>query len=127
MGRMSLSIYMKGDYEDFHALKASEKQSQTNPISVSPQHCWGLKANLKKQSQFVPNDIYARAFLKRVYGNMPASRAEKNKAKQSQTKPISVPATGFIVYNPLDTGCRILGVRRVSRNFESRIEIREYD
>jgi len=33
MGKMSLSIYMKGDYEEFHALKAEQKQSQSNPIS----------------------------------------------------------------------------------------------
>ena len=29
MGKMSLSIYMKGDYEEFHALKATKKQSQS--------------------------------------------------------------------------------------------------
>jgi len=28
MGRMVVSIYMKGDYEEFHALKAAKKQSQ---------------------------------------------------------------------------------------------------
>jgi len=33
---MSLSIYMKGDYEEFHALRRQKnkaKQSQTKPIS----------------------------------------------------------------------------------------------
>jgi len=28
MGKMSLSVYVKGGYEDFHALKAAKKQSQ---------------------------------------------------------------------------------------------------
>jgi len=28
MGKMSLSFYMKGDYEEFHALEAAKKQSQ---------------------------------------------------------------------------------------------------
>jgi hypothetical protein len=32
MGKIGLSIYMKGYYEEFHALKAAEKQSQTKPI-----------------------------------------------------------------------------------------------
>jgi hypothetical protein len=51
----------------------------------------------------------------------------RSRKKQSQSKPISVPATRFIVYNPLDDGCRILDARRVSRNSESRIENRDYD
>jgi len=36
MGKMTLSVYMKGDYEEFHALrwrKNKAKQSQTKPIS----------------------------------------------------------------------------------------------
>jgi len=28
----------------------TKKQTQSNPIYVSPQHCWGLKTNLKKQA-----------------------------------------------------------------------------
>ena len=31
MGKMILSIYMEGNYEEIHALKAAEKQSQTKP------------------------------------------------------------------------------------------------
>jgi hypothetical protein len=34
-----------------------EKQSQSNPILFSPQHCWGLKTYLKKQSQFTPKGV----------------------------------------------------------------------
>ena len=71
MGRMSLSIYMKGDYEDFHALwrrefKAKQSQfaweaepAQAIPIPINdnrdeaatrPAHLKGY--GLKKQSQF---------------------------------------------------------------------------
>jgi hypothetical protein len=32
MGKISLSIYMKGNYEEFYALKPSKKQSQSKPI-----------------------------------------------------------------------------------------------
>jgi hypothetical protein len=31
--KIGLRPYMKGDYEEFHALKAAKKQSQTKPIS----------------------------------------------------------------------------------------------
>ena len=36
----------------FRRQKTNPIQTQTNPISVSPQHCWGLKGYLKKQSQY---------------------------------------------------------------------------
>jgi len=48
---MNVKVYVKKDYEENHASKTAKKQSQTNPIPVSPQHCWGLKPKLKKQSQ----------------------------------------------------------------------------
>ena len=46
MGRMSLSIYIKGVYEEFHALRREKNKAN----SVSPQTCAG--GGLKKQSQF---------------------------------------------------------------------------
>jgi len=36
----------------------AKKQSQSKPILFSPQIFWGLKTNLKKQSQFRDNDSY---------------------------------------------------------------------
>ena len=30
---MSLSIYIKGDYEEFHALKATKNKANSKPIS----------------------------------------------------------------------------------------------
>jgi len=47
------------------------------------------KGDLKKQSQFAPAENDAKSFLKGDYDNKPAGGAEENKAKQSQTKPIS--------------------------------------
>jgi len=32
MAEMNVNVYRKGDYVDFCALKASEKQSQSKPI-----------------------------------------------------------------------------------------------
>jgi len=31
MGKMSVSVYMEGIYEEFYALRAAKKQSQTKP------------------------------------------------------------------------------------------------
>jgi len=49
-------VRIYGDFRDFGRFwvaKNKAKQSQTKPISVSPQTCsGGLKTNLKKQSQF---------------------------------------------------------------------------
>ena len=33
---MSLSIYMKGDYEEFHALKAAENKANSKPNKANP-------------------------------------------------------------------------------------------
>jgi len=46
MGKMSLSVYTKGHYEEFYGLgckKTKPIQSQSNPIIFSPQIFWGLK------------------------------------------------------------------------------------
>jgi len=82
---------------------------------------------LKKQSQFAPAQVGAKSFMKGDYDNIAAGGVKKNKAKQSQTKPISVSAGRFIIYNHLETGCQMLDARWVSRieNQESRIKNRE--
>jgi hypothetical protein len=71
-----------------------EKQSQTNPnlLSLAPSTAGGFKTKLKKQSQFVPDQIDSKSFLLGVYGNKPARQAEKNKAKQTQSRLAPRPA-----------------------------------
>jgi len=49
------------------------------------------KGDLKKQTQFVPDDISAKSFVKGDYGNKPACGAEENKAKQSQFEAPALP------------------------------------
>jgi len=41
MGRMSVSIYMKGDYEEFHALRQRKNKANSKPI------CQPLTGNTK--------------------------------------------------------------------------------
>jgi len=48
MGKMSISIYMIDDYEEFYALKAAENKANSNPILFSPQIFWGLKTQFEK-------------------------------------------------------------------------------
>ncbi|HUT46912.1 MAG TPA: hypothetical protein VMX36_11550, partial [Sedimentisphaerales bacterium] len=43
------------------------------------------KGDLKKQTQFAPDEIGAKSFVKGDYVNKPACGAEENKAKQSQS------------------------------------------
>jgi len=65
--------------------KTKPIQSQTKPISISPQTCaGGWKPKLKKQTQFVPARIGVKSYMKGDYDNKPASGAEENKAKQTQ-------------------------------------------
>ena len=45
---MSISIYMKGDYEEFNALKAAENKPNSKPNLFSPQIFWGLKNQFEK-------------------------------------------------------------------------------
>jgi len=84
MGKMSLSVYMKGDYEEFHALRRRKNKANSKPILVSPQIFRGLKNNLKKQSQFAPDLKSVKSFLKGDYENKSRPSSRKNKAKQSQ-------------------------------------------
>ena len=43
MGKMSISIYMKGDYEVFHALRRRKNKANSKPIYVSPQTSLGVE------------------------------------------------------------------------------------
>ena len=56
--------------------------AKTNPISVSPQHCWGLK----KQSQFAAVTIGVTPYLKGDYENKLVCLIGENKPN---SKPIS--------------------------------------
>src|SRR4030042_3495464 len=47
-GRKTLSIYMKGDYEELHALKRRKNKANSKPILFSPQIFWGLKNEFEK-------------------------------------------------------------------------------
>ncbi len=65
MGKISLSIYMKGDYEEFHAQRRRKNKANSKPIcrplGGNPKHEVrnernGIKMTepyLKKQSQFL--------------------------------------------------------------------------
>ena len=84
---MDVSIYMKGYYEDFHALGRRKNKANSKPISVSPQiYSGGWKTNLKKQSQFQNGKNGVKSYMKGYYGNKPAWGAQKNKAN---SKPIA--------------------------------------
>ena len=74
-------------------MKTNPIQSQSKPILVSPQIFWGLKGDLKKQTQFAPELMGVTPFAKGDYDNMPANGEEENKAKQSQF-PAPEPAKG---------------------------------
>jgi len=38
MGKMSVSIYMKGDYEDFHALRRQKNKPNSKPNKANSKH-----------------------------------------------------------------------------------------
>ena len=82
---------MKGDYEEFHALRRRKNKPNSKPIAGlwpkilnETNRCQMTEHDLKKQSQFVPGRICATSFVKGDYGNIPTPRVEKNKANQSQ-------------------------------------------
>jgi hypothetical protein len=59
-----------------------EKQTQ---FYLAPRFTLGVveKANLKKQSQFLPGQIGVSSYLKGNYGNITPRGARKNKANQA--------------------------------------------
>jgi hypothetical protein len=52
MGKMSVSIYMKGDYEDFHGFGRRENKANSNPIQsqfrLAPRPALGVEKELEK-------------------------------------------------------------------------------
>jgi len=78
---MGVSVYLKGDYEDFHALSRQKNKAYSKPILFSPQIYLGV---LKKQSQLAGGKIDAKSYVKGNYEETAAVWAAKNKAKQSQ-------------------------------------------
>jgi len=42
MGRMSLSIYMKGDYEDFYALRRRKNKANSKPNKANRRGLAGI-------------------------------------------------------------------------------------
>ncbi len=81
MAEMSVSIYMKGDYGEFHALGRRKNKANSKPNKLvlssvewsqsylAPRFIWGLKTGLKKQSQFVPARNDTKPIMTRVYGD----------------------------------------------------------
>jgi hypothetical protein len=49
---MQVIVRNYGDFDDFMWFWAAKNKANSKPILFSPQHCWGLETNLKKQSQF---------------------------------------------------------------------------
>jgi hypothetical protein len=59
-------------------------QGKQTQFYLAPRFIWGLKTNLKKQSQFVSGLIGVTSYLKGDYDRIPLRGAQENKAKQSQ-------------------------------------------
>jgi len=55
-----LKIY--GDFDDFEQFWAAKNKPNSKPVSVSPQHCWGLK----KQSQFAGGQKWRKVLHERI-------------------------------------------------------------
>jgi len=72
-------------------VKTNPNKANSKPISFSPQHCWGLKGYLKKQSQFSPAQNIANSYMKGDYVEFHALRRRKNKAN---SKPILIVRCG---------------------------------
>ncbi|HUT47669.1 MAG TPA: hypothetical protein VMX36_15410 [Sedimentisphaerales bacterium] len=68
------------------AKKQSQFKANSKPILFSPQIFWGLKTNLKKQSQFAKRQNDVKSILTMVYGDFSRMGQRKNKANQSQFK-----------------------------------------
>ena len=112
---MSISIYMKGYYEEKPEVWLRKNKPNSKPITnavfgadwipafagmtnMEFLHGGKFYGYLKKQSQFVPGVISAKSCLKEDYGNIPVFGAKKNKAKQSQFSPCRRPKTVEVGY-----------------------------
>ncbi|MFC1604242.1 hypothetical protein ACFL5F_04360 [Planctomycetota bacterium] len=104
---------MKGDYEEFHALKAVENKanmpafgrkseilspkSKTDRMEAERQiPARFTECDLKKQSQFQRGRMSVSVYVKWDYEVFHALGRRENKAN---SKPISVSTARFIVYN----------------------------
>ncbi len=79
---MGVSVYLKGDYEDFYALSRQKNKANSKPILFSPQIYLGV---LKKQSQFAGWANRRKVLCER---ELRRNSSGLGCEKQSQTKPI---------------------------------------
>jgi len=63
-----------------------KKQSQTKPILFSPQISWGLKSDLKKQSQFMKGQNDVKLMLTMGYENFDGPGQRENKPNSKPIK-----------------------------------------
>ena len=54
-GQIDIKSYLKGCYEEIWDLGLGKNKAKQSQFLFSPQHCWGLQTDLKKQSQFRDN------------------------------------------------------------------------
>ena len=62
-----------------HGKYKGKQFEKTNPISVSPRHCWGLKAILKNKANFTDGQIDVSSFITEYYDIIQLCGARKNK------------------------------------------------
>ena len=83
---MSLSIYMKGCYEDFSDFERRKNKANSKPISVSPQiYSGGWKAIWKNKANLHKAIINVSIYIRREYEIFCGFGLRENKANQSQT------------------------------------------
>ena len=81
-------VLIKRKLWQYITLRGMKKQSQTNPICVSPQHCWGLLKTQDEKTKPICRWTNRRKLLfERKLWEYTTLRGTK---KQSQTKPICV-------------------------------------
>jgi len=51
-GENGAKSILKGDYEEFYALRRQKNKAKQTQSYLAPRIFWGLKTNLKKQTQF---------------------------------------------------------------------------
>jgi len=74
-----------GDFVDFERFWVAKNKTNQTQSLLAHSTAVGLKNNLKKQSQFVKEQIGVKSVIIMVYGDFNGLRRQKNKAKQSQS------------------------------------------
>jgi len=74
---------MKGDYEEFHALKAAKNKANSKPILFSPQIFWGLKTQFEKTKPICRRGYWRKGLYERILWQLTGLRSRR---KQSQFK-----------------------------------------